>query len=93
MPYKSEAQKCAYLRGFFEGIIIGLMGGIAMAPYRSDAQRKKFHAMLKRGEISKETVDEWDKASKGKKLPERVKPKKGKRNAKKERKKTQVKHK
>jgi len=28
--------------------------------------------MLKRGEISKETVDEWDEASKGKKLPERV---------------------
>ena len=41
-------------------------------PYKSDAQRRKFHAMLKRGEISKETVDEWDEASKGKKLPERV---------------------
>ncbi|MGH6802586.1 MAG: hypothetical protein ACREC3_04375 [Methyloceanibacter sp.] len=44
-------------------------------PYKSDAQRRKFHAMLKRGEISASTVDEYDKASKGKKLPERVKPK------------------
>ena len=52
-------------------------------PYKSEKQRKKFHAMLKRGEISKEVVDEFDRASKGKKLPERVKPKKGKRNAKK----------
>ena len=46
-----------------------------MAPYRSDAQRKRFHAMLERGEISKATVDEWDKASAGMKLPERVTPK------------------
>lgn len=44
-------------------------------PYKSDAQRKKFHAMLKRGEISKKTVDEFDRASKGKSLPERVKKK------------------
>lgn len=47
-------------------------------PYKSDAQRRKFHAMLERGEIKKSTVDEFDKASKGKKLPERVKPKKEK---------------
>lgn len=45
-------------------------------PYKSDAQRKKFHAMLERGEISKKTVQEFDKASKGMKLPERVTPKK-----------------
>lgn len=45
-------------------------------PYKSDAQRRKFHAMAKRGEISKKTVEEYDKASKGKKLPERKKPKK-----------------
>ena len=42
-------------------------------PYKSEAQRKAFHAMEKRGEISKKTVDEFDKASKGKKLPEHVK--------------------
>lgn len=43
-------------------------------PYKSDAQRKKFHAMEERGEISSNTVKEFDKASKGKKLPERVRP-------------------
>ena len=41
-------------------------------PYKSDAQRKLFHALLKRGEIDKATVDEYDKASKGKDLPEKV---------------------
>jgi hypothetical protein len=45
-------------------------------PYKSDAQRRKFHAMLKRGEIKRSTVEEYDKKSKGKKLPERVKRKK-----------------
>ena len=42
-------------------------------PYKSEAQRRKFHAMAARGEISKATVEHWDKASKGKNLPERVK--------------------
>lgn len=41
-------------------------------PYKSDAQRKKFHALLEQGKISKKTVDEFDAASKGKKLPERI---------------------
>lgn len=41
-------------------------------PYKSDAQRKKFHALLAEGKISKDTVDEYDKASAGMKLPERV---------------------
>lgn len=39
-------------------------------PYKSDKQRKFFHAAEKRGDISKKTVDEFDKASKGKQLPE-----------------------
>jgi hypothetical protein len=43
-------------------------------PYKSDAQRRKFHAMLSRGEISKAVVEEYDRASKGIDLPERVKP-------------------
>lgn len=38
-------------------------------PYKSSKQRGKFHAMIARGEIDEATVDEWDKASKGKKLP------------------------
>lgn len=42
-------------------------------PYKSDAQRKKFHAMLDRGEIKRSTVKEFDEASKGKSLPEHVK--------------------
>jgi hypothetical protein len=45
-------------------------------PYKSEAQRGKFHQMLKEGKISKATVDEWDKATKGKKLPSRIGPKK-----------------
>ena len=44
-------------------------------PYKSEAQRGKFHAMLKRHQISPEVVAEWDKASKGKKLPAHVKAK------------------
>ncbi len=35
--------------------------------------------MLARGEVSAATVAEWDKASKGKKLPERVGKKKKRR--------------
>lgn len=41
-------------------------------PYKSDAQRRFFHsARAKKAGISKETVKEFDTASKGKKLPER----------------------
>lgn len=39
-------------------------------PYKSDAQRRYFHAAEERGDISSKTVNEFDKASKGKKLPE-----------------------
>lgn len=46
-------------------------------PYKSLAQAAKFHEMLKEGKISKDVVDEWDAASKGKKLPQHVKPKAG----------------
>ena len=48
-------------------------------PYKSDAQRRKFHAMEARGEISHVVVQEFDQASKGKSLPERIKPKRSKR--------------
>lgn len=48
-------------------------------PYKSQAQRRKFHAMEERGEISPAVVKEFDQASKGKKLPEKVKKKKGKK--------------
>ena len=39
-------------------------------PYASDAQRRFFHA--REDEIGPETVKEYDRASKGKKLPKRV---------------------
>lgn len=42
-------------------------------PYKSDAQRKKFHVLEKQGKISPKVVAEFDAASKGKKLPEKVK--------------------
>lgn len=45
-------------------------------PYESKAQRRVFYAKASRGEISPATVKEFDQASKGKKLPERVKRKK-----------------
>jgi hypothetical protein len=43
-------------------------------PYKSDKQRKYFHAHKKELEGQGVNVDEWDQASKGKKLPEKVKP-------------------
>lgn len=42
-------------------------------PYKSDAQRRYFHAAEERGDISHKTVHEFDEASKGKRLPEKVK--------------------
>lgn len=43
-------------------------------PFKSQAQRRKFYAMKARGEISPETVKEWEDATpKGKKLPYHVK--------------------
>ena len=45
-------------------------------PYKSDAQRRKFHALLAQGKISKAVVAEFDRASKGLTLPEHVKKKK-----------------
>jgi len=47
--------------------------GILALQNKSKAQRGKFHAMEERGEISHKVVEEWDKASKGKKLPKKVK--------------------
>lgn len=41
-------------------------------PYKSDAQRRMFHYLLSKNKISKDTVDEFDKASKGKNLPEKL---------------------
>lgn len=42
-------------------------------PYKSQQQRKKFHVMEQKGQISPSVVKEFDEASKGKKLPAHVK--------------------
>jgi hypothetical protein len=41
-------------------------------PYKSEAQRRAFHAKLKAGKMAKSLVDEFDRASIGLSLPERV---------------------
>ena len=46
-----------------------------MSPYKSKAQAARFHQLLKEGKIKESTVREFDAASKGLKLPERVAPK------------------
>lgn len=48
-------------------------------PYKSEQQRKFFHtATARRKGITKAMVEEFDEASKGRKLPKKVKRKKGK---------------
>lgn len=43
-------------------------------PFKSEAQRRLFWAKVNRGEISKETAEEWEHATPKKgKLPEHVK--------------------
>jgi hypothetical protein len=44
-------------------------------PFKSKAQRRKFAELLVAGKISNETFEEWNRDTGGKKLPERVKPK------------------
>jgi hypothetical protein len=52
-----------------------------MSPFVSQAQRRKFGALLRAGKISQKTFDEWNDATGKKKLPERVakKRKKGRK--------------
>lgn len=47
-------------------------------PFKSQAQRRKFAELLVKGEISKETYEEWNRETGSKKLPERAKAKKAK---------------
>jgi hypothetical protein len=44
-------------------------------PFKSQAQRRKFAALLVEGKISNQTFEEWNRETGGAKLPERVKPK------------------
>jgi hypothetical protein len=50
-------------------------------PFKSQAQRRKFAELLVKGEISKETYEEWNRETGSEKLPERV-AKKSKRKTK-----------
>lgn len=43
-------------------------------PFKSEAQRRKFASMVKKGEITQKTFDEWN-AETPKNIPERKKPK------------------
>ena len=45
-------------------------------PFKSQAQRRKFAQLLVEGKISKETYEEWNRETGGKKLPEKVGEKK-----------------
>jgi hypothetical protein len=45
-------------------------------PYKSEAQRKYFHANKTKLEKQGVDVEEWDKESKGLKLPKKAKKKK-----------------
>ena len=51
-------------------------------PFKSQAQRRKFAELLVKGEISKETYEEWNRETGSEKLPERVAAKKDKRQTK-----------
>jgi len=44
-------------------------------PFKSQADCRKFAELLVKGEISKETFEEWNRETGAKKLPERVKRK------------------
>jgi hypothetical protein len=50
-------------------------GGII--PFKSESQRKAMNAKASRGEISKKVINEFNSASKGLKLPQKIKKKKG----------------
>lgn len=51
-------------------------------PFKSKAQRRKFAELLVKGEISEETYEEWNRSTGGAELPERVKPKPGRKTKK-----------
>jgi hypothetical protein len=44
-------------------------------PFKSKAQRRKFAQLLVEGKIKPETYEEWNRATGGAHLPERVTPK------------------
>lgn len=51
-------------------------------PFKSQAQRRLFYAKAARGEISHAEVRKWERATKGRKLPKRVKHRSANRKSK-----------
>jgi len=45
-------------------------------PFKSKAQRRKFAQLLVEGKIKPKTFEEWNRETGGRKLPERVRPRK-----------------
>lgn len=43
-----------------------------MSPFKSEAQRRKFHALVKQGKMSMETVRKWEAETGSAKLPGHV---------------------
>lgn len=49
-----------------------------MSPFKSEAQRRKFHSLVKQGKISKSKLAEWERDT-PKYLPERARKKRKKK--------------
>lgn len=49
---------------------------VGPVPFKSKAQRRLMWAKARRGEISEESVREWERETKERRLPERVRTKK-----------------
>lgn len=45
-------------------------------PFKSKAQERKFYELVKQGKMKQSVLDEWKQATGGRKLPERIGPKK-----------------
>lgn len=54
-------------------------------PFKSRAQRRKFAALLLKGDITPEQYERWNRETGRAKLPERVKPKRARRSKRKKR--------
>ncbi len=53
-------------------------------PFVSTSQRRKFYSMMRAGDISKDTVKEWERETGDRKLPKRVRAKRPKYKKRKE---------
>ena len=54
-------------------------------PFKSQAQRRKFAELLVQGKITNETFEEWNRETGSRRLPERVRPTRARKPARKAR--------